>query len=405
MTNIVFLGPASAGGSRFSRHCWKKCVHLSIFVIFLSIQAGLARAELATNAPYAILMDYETGSVLLQENADSPVPPASMSKLMTTFMVFERLKEGSLSLDDTFSVSVNAWRKGGAASGSSTMFLEPNTRVRVEDLLRGIIIQSGNDACIVVAENLAASEADFADLMTRRARDLGLKNSVFKNATGWPDEGHEMSVADLARLAGIIIERFPEYYGLYSEKSFTYNGISQGNRNPLLYAFPGGDGMKTGHTSASGYGLVGSAERDGRRLIVVINGLKSAGAREEEAERLLDWGFREFDTHDFFAAGETVTEANVWLGQAATVPLVVDEAITLTLQRRDRRNLKVTAVFEGPVEAPIAEGQEIGELRFTADGKVLHSVPMHAGMAVPELGMVGRLTAAIRHILLGHAGS
>ena len=240
--------------------------------IIVSVQAH----AFDTTAKNALLMDAETGYVMLNKNADVPMPPASMSKLMTAYMIFDALKSGELSMDTEFTVSENAWRKGGAKSGSSTMFLKPNQKVKIKDLIRGIIVQSGNDACIVAAENMAGSEEIFADIMTRKAKDLGLSNASFKNATGLPQKGHEMSAADLAKLAQAIIRDFPEYYSIYSEKEFKYNGIKQGNRNPLLYGIEGADGLKTGHTEASGYGLTGSVKTaDGRRLIMVINGLKS----------------------------------------------------------------------------------------------------------------------------------
>ena len=360
-------------------------------------------AAIEVVARQAILMDMATGKVLFEKNADEPAQPASMSKLMTAYMVFERLRDGRLSLDDTFLVSETAWRKGGAKSGSSTMFLDPGKRVRVEDLLRGIIVQSGNDACIVIAEALAGSEQAFAEEMTLRGRQLGLTNSVFKNATGWPDPGHEMSVRDLAVLAKRTIEDFPEFYHYYSERNFTYNGIRQINRNPLLYKDMGADGLKTGHTNDSGYGLTGTVKRGDRRLILVVNGLPTKKARSREPKRLLEWGFREFQNYALFKAGDRVADADVWLGKEATVPLVIDKDLMITLARKARPKMKVKAVFEGPIPAPVAMGTEIARLIVTVPGEETVQVPLVAGAEVERLGLLGRLGAALKYILWGGA--
>ncbi len=360
-------------------------------------------AAIEVVARQAILMDMATGAVLFEKNADDPTSPASMSKLMTAYMVFERLRDGRLSLDDTFLVSETAWRKGGAKSGSSTMFLDPGKRVRVEDLLRGIIVQSGNDACIVIAEGLAGSEQAFAEEMTRRGRQLGLRNSVFKNATGWPDPGHEMSVRDLAVLAKRTIEDFPEFYHYYAERNFTYNGIRQINRNPLLYRDMGADGLKTGHTSASGYGLTASVTRGDRRLILVVNGLPTKKARSREPKRLFEWGFREFQNYALLKAGDVVADADVWLGKEATVPLVIDKDLMITLARKARPKMKVKAVFEGPIPAPVAMGTEIARLVVTVPGEETVQVPLVAGAEVERLGLLGRLGAALKYILWGGA--
>ncbi|MBL6946950.1 MAG: D-alanyl-D-alanine carboxypeptidase [Rhodospirillales bacterium] len=357
-----------------------------------------------TTAANAILLDLTTGAVLFEKNADALMPPASMSKLMTLYMVFSRLKEGSLSLEDSFSVSENAWRKGGAKSGSSTMFLKPNSRVKVEDLLRGIVVQSGNDACIVIAEGLASSETAFAEQMTLQARRIGLENSVFRNSTGWPDPDHVMTARELALLAKYTIVNFPEYYHYYSEKKFTYNGIRQGNRNPLLYKNIGADGLKTGHTQASGYGLTASVMRGDRRLILVVNGLPSVKMRSRESERLLEWGFREFNNYNLFAGGETVADAEVWLGQEKTVPLVVEEDLVIMLPRKARRQMKVMAKFEGPIPAPIAKGDKLATLVVSAPGVDIIEVPLVAGADVGQLGLFGRLGAALKHLLWGAAG-
>jgi len=360
-------------------------------------------AAMETIAREAILLDMNTGAILFQKDADKLMHPASMSKLMTVYMVFERLRDGRLSLDDTFLVSENAWRKGGARSGSSTMFLKPGTRVKVEDLLRGIIIQSGNDACIVVAEGLAQSEAAFAEAMTRRAHELGLEHSTFKNATGWPDPNHLMTPRDLATLAKLTIQNFPEYYHFYSEKSFTYNGIKQGNRNPLLYKDFGVDGLKTGHTEASGFGLTASAIRDGRRLILVVNGLPSKKARAREPMRLLEWAFREFDDYALFKAGETVMQGDVWLGKSPTVPLVIAKKLVITLPRKSRKDMKVTVSYQ-PIPAPVKKGTTVATLKVTAPDVDPIEVPLVAGEDVERLGVFGRLGAALKYILWGNSG-
>lgn len=357
-----------------------------------------------TSAKHAFLLDAATGAVLFEKNADLPMPPASMGKMMTVYLLFERLKDGRLSLDDTFAVSENAWRKGGSRSGGSTMFLQPRTRVRIEDLVRGMIVQSGNDACIVVAEGLASSEAAFAEIMTRRGRELGLRNSVFRNASGLPDPEQVTTARDLATLALRTIHDFPEFYRYYSETSFTYNGVRQGNRNPMLYRDSGVDGLKTGHIEESGYGLAASAKRGDRRLILVVNGLASVRARSAESERLLEWGMREFNNYALFKAGERVADAEVWLGHAKTVPLVIRSDVLVTLPRKARRDMKVVVVYDGPVPAPIAPGAQLGRVVVTAPGFERKEVALFAEDGVERLGLFGRLGTAFKSILWGTSG-
>jgi len=373
-----------------------------IFGALLSLAAALAstlpaRAQtIETPARHAILIDMETDTVLLDKASDVPMPPASMSKLMTVYMVFEALKAGRMSLDDKFLVSRKAWRKGG-----SKMFVMVNTRVSVHDLLRGIIVQSGNDACIVVAEGMAGSEEAFAEKMTAKAKELGLTNSSFKNATGWPAEGHAMSARDIATLSAHIIRDFPEYYSIFAEKDFTYGRIKQGNRNPLLYGGFGADGLKTGHTEASGFGLAASAVRNGRRLLLVLNGLENMRQRASESARLLDWGFRETATYPLFAKDEKIAQANVWLGKAASVPLVLGRALKLTMSRKARKDMVVKLSYRAPVPAPIAKGTPIGRLIVTRPGKPALELPLLAGQAVERLGPFGRLNAALQYLLWG----
>ncbi len=378
----------------------------TLFALALCTAASgaLAQSTFTTSASYAYLMDYDTGAVLLDKKGDELMAPASMSKLMTAYVVFDKLKQGQLSLDDTFTVSENAWRKGGSKSGSSTMFLDPNSTVKVGDLLKGVIIQSGNDACITLAENLAGSEDNFAAEMTIKAREIGLEKSTFKNATGWPNKEHLMTSKELAELARKIIREFPEYYPLYSEKSFKYNGINQENRNPLLYSMPDqADGMKTGHTEKSGYGLVGSAKStDGsRRLILVVNGLKTMKERGQEAKKILDWGFREFDNYTFYTKGSVVEQIPVWMGAVETVPGVVDENVVVTMKRLDYLKKKVTLIYEAPVKAPIDKGQRLGTLRISLPDGENYDFPVVAGESVGKVGYFGKLKAVFIYMLSG----
>jgi len=349
-----------------------------------------------TAAREAILIDDTTGTVLFEKNADQRMPPSSMSKMITVYMLFSRLAEGALSLDDTFPVSEKAWRKGG-----SKMFVEVGKRVRVEDLIQGIVVQSGNDAAIVAAEGMAGSEAAFVTELNTLAKRLGMTRSTFKNASGWPEEGHLTIARDLATLAHHTIHDFPQYYHYYGEKSFTYNGIRQGNRNPLLYRNAGADGLKTGHTQSGGYGLTASAVRDGRRLILVMNGLDSVRARARESERLLEYGFREFTNYTLFKAGDTVANADVWLGETATVPLVIGEDLVVTLARRARSEMTVTAVYQGPIPTPIKKGQRLATLRIVAPNTAPIERPLIAGRAVGKLAAFRRLEAAVSYLLWG----
>ena len=371
-------------------------VVLSLLAAILVAASSPGAKAYETPAHAAILVDLESGQELYAKNADLPVPPASMSKLMTVLMVFERLADGSLGLDDTLPVSEKAWRKGG-----SKMFVEVGSRVRVEDLLHGIIVQSGNDACIVVAEALGGTEEAFSEQMTRRAHELGLTNSTFKNASGWPDPGHLMSVRDLARLATIIIENHPEYYGIFAEKEFTYSGIRQYTRNPLLRRDFGVDGLKTGHTEKAGYGLTASAVREGRRLIMVLAGLEGPADRARESERLLEHGFRDFKNYQLFARGDSVDHADVWLGSTGTVPLVVQDDVWVSLTPEGRRDLEVKVVYDGPIPAPVADGSQLAQLEISAPGLEPRRVPLIAGEAVQAANMFGRMTSAIGYLIWG----
>tara|TARA_R110002073_G_scaffold91740_5_gene215675 strand:+ start:3112 stop:4245 length:1134 start_codon:yes stop_codon:yes gene_type:complete len=370
---------------------------LAVFVLGPWAQAQNFESE----ASHAVILDFETGEVLFSKGGDEAMPPASMSKLMTTLMAFEALDNGTITLDTELPVSEYAWRTGGTVSGSSTMFLEPNTRVRVGDLLQGIIVQSGNDACIVIAEGLEGSEEAFADAMTVRARELGLTNSTFANSTGWPNENHRMSAIDLAQLARIIIRDHPDYYDIYGETEYTYNGIRQFNRNPLLGVFEGTDGLKTGHTEESGYGLVASAERDGVRRIIVFNGMGSDRARANEGERMMRAAFADFDIYPLFAAGDIVGEADVFMGTSETVALRVDEDARVGLHRRDRRDMTVSIVYDGPLSAPIEEGTQVGRLVVETGDTVAREYPLVAAESVDRKGMMGRAMDALVSLLRG----
>jgi len=367
----------------------------ALFGVLLCLDAKPAIA-IETQAKQAILVDFETGAVLFEKNADESMAPSSMSKLMTIYLVFERLRDGRLSLEDKLSVSTKAWRKGG-----SKMFVKEGDRVSIEDLIRGVVVQSGNDACIVIAEGLSGDEETFAQEMTERGRELGLENSVFKNATGWPDLGHTMTSRDLTILAKRTVQDFPEFFHYYSEKNFTYNGIPQGNRNPLLYKNVGADGLKTGHTELGGFGLVASAERGGRRLLLVLNGLPSIKARSKESERLLEWGFREFNNYRLYLAGDTVAQAAVWLGDAEEVPLVIENDLVITMPKKSRRKMKVSTRFEEPISAPIRAGQESALLVVSAPGFETLEIPLVAGEGVGRLGALGRVVSALNYLIWG----
>lgn len=377
---------------------------LRSIALALMLAVGLAaQPALAfdTSAEFGILVDAETGAVLWEKGAETQMHPASMSKLMTLSMLFEALKAGTVKLDDTFPISEHAWRAGGAASGSSTMFAQVGTSIPVEILIQGIIVQSGNDACIAVAEALNGSEPEFAAAMTRRGKELGLTNSTFANSTGWPDPDQMMTSHDLARLAHHLIKDFPEYYHYFSEKEFTWNGITQHNRNPALFLDSSVDGLKTGHTEASGYGLVVSAKRGDQRLILVLNGLPSMKARSEESVRVLDWGFRSFKSYKLFAANAVVENAPVWQGTYAQVPLISTSDVTLIMTPEQRKAMQVSIVYDAPIAAPIAAGQRVGTLRIAVPEKTTQELPLVAGANVEQLGVFGRGMAALRHMIFG----
>lgn len=379
----------------------RKKLYSSVLTAGLVLAGIGSAAAIETQARTAILMDYDTGQYLYVKDHEKMVPPASMSKLMTVNMIFEKLKDGSLSLDDTFTVSERAWKLGGAASGGSTMFLKIGEKVRVEDILKGILIQSGNDACIVAAENLAGSEDDFAEMMNKRARELGLNNSSFVNSTGLPHPDQKMSVEDLAKLARHIIKEFPEFYHIFSEKYYTHNNITQGNRNPLLYSMPNADGLKTGHTEEAGFCLTASAKKGERRLIEVMTGMNSNKERSEEAERLMEWGFREFNNYNLLNKGQEIADIPVVFGNEKEVRLVVPETVKRTLKKSQAPKIKMTAVYDKPVKAPVAAGDKLGEVRIELDGQEMENVPLVADKNIEKLGFFGRIGQNLKYLLFG----
>jgi D-alanyl-D-alanine carboxypeptidase (penicillin-binding protein 5/6) len=371
-------------------------IYFSVLSFFVVQPNASTAASFDTLARQAYMIDLTTGAVLLEKDAHSKMPPASMSKLMTAYLLFERLKNGSISMEDTLPISSNASRKGG-----SKMFLRDGERVKVEDLIRGIVIQSGNDACIAIAEGLAGSEEAFAEMMNAKAKEIGLENSNFTNATGWPDPEHYMTAADLVKLAQRLFEDFPEYYHFYSERQFSFNKITQRNRNPTLGVIEGADGMKTGYTRASGYGLTASAERDERRLIMVVNGLDSSQARAAEAERLMNWGFGFFKIHELIQVGETVETAELWLGQKRTVPLVLKEDLRVTLPKSSKAKLKVVVRYEGPVKAPVYKGEKLGTLVVSAPGIETIERQLFVAETVERLGPAGRVIETLGALVSG----
>lgn len=332
----------------------------AICVIAILVGSLPAHAQMETPAKQAIMIDYDTGTVLMAKNPDERMPTSSMSKTMTMYMVFDAIKNGHLTKDSELPVSEKAWRMGG-----SKMFVDVGKQIKAEDLIRGVIVQSGNDATIVLAEGVAGTEEAFADRMNVKAQQIGMKNSHFANASGWPDPNHYSTAYDLAILATHMIRDFPDEYHYWSEKEFTYNNIHQPNRNPLLYRGIGADGIKTGHTEEGGYGLIGSGTMNGRRVILVVNGLANDSERAQESARLLEWGLKSFENIALFKAGENVGDADVVLGDTTTVPLMVEKDIAITLPVAVRNDMKIEAVYQSPLKAPVKKGQAVGTLRIT----------------------------------------
>ncbi len=375
---------------------------LIAIVAFLALAGqALAQADFDTKAKFAVLMDYESGTVIYQKDADSRLEPASMTKLMTLAVVFNELRAGRISLDDQFFVSENAWRTGGASSGGSTMFAELNSQIRVEDLIRSVIIQSGNDAAIVLAEGIAGSEGTFAVMMNELAGNLGLDGSNFTNSTGLPDPNEYSTARDLAELGRYLIREFPEFYHYFSEPEMEWNGIKQANRNSLVEMGIGVDGLKTGHTEAAGYGSVTSTAQGDRRLVAVVHGLTSMRERTEEARKLLTWGARAFERFTPYAAGQVVAYADVYGGTSPNVGLIGKGEIALYLPRGSRQCLSATVDYSAPLMPPISEGQQIAELRVFCNDQLVQSAPLYAAESVGQGDLVRRATDALKQLALG----
>jgi len=363
----------------------------SLFTIaFASAQVPIIETE----AEFAVIMDHDTGAVLYSKDGDTPMIPASMTKMMTVQVVFERLKTGEIALTDTFPTSENAWRKGGFASGGSTMGLAIGDDPTVEELIRGVVVLSGNDACIVLAEGLAGSEAAFAAEMTALAQELGLASATFKNVTGLDDDGHRISALDLARLAKIQIDQYPDMYAYYNEEAYEWRGIRQPNRNPLL-GKNGVDGLKTGHLSVSGYGLTASAERDGKRRIIVLNGLPSERARAQEADRMMRMAFTAFDTRTVSADGKILAELPVLLGSQKNVGLALSDPLTVSAHKRAFPRATTEIVYTAPLRAPISKGDELAKMVITLEGNPPVEAPLVATEDVAKLGFFGKAIAGL----------
>ena len=387
-----------------------RLARLALAIFSLTLLVGGASAQtLSTPAEHAILVDTTTNTVLFEKSADTQFPPASMSKMMTTYIAFEMIRRGEVALEETTIVLEQTWRDWRLQG--STMFLNAGQEVTIGDLLRGIIVQSGNDACVVLAEALAGSEDVYVGWMNEKAGELGMTGTLFKNSTGWPAEGQVVTARDMAILAERVIEDFPELYKMYAETSFSFGTdpqtgkpITQNNRNPILYMVDGADGLKTGHTEESGYSLTGSAIRDGRRIIMVVSGLESSGARSRESQRLIEYAFRNFKILKLFEAGQVIEEADVWLGDAGQVVLTVAEDINVTMSRNQRRKMTVTLAYDGPIPAPIKKGTPLATVRISVPDREDLVVPLVAASDVGEKRGFGRIGAALMHLIFGSRG-
>ncbi len=360
-----------------------------------------ANAEILTPAAHAMIYDYDAGETLFCKACEEPMPPSSMSKLMTVELLFQRLKDGRVKPETTLHVSETAWRQG-QKDNESKMWVALNSDVSVDDLLKGIIVQSGGDACVVVAEALGGSEAGFADMENARAKELGLTHSHFVNSSGLPDPGQYMSAEDLVKLSAHIIKDYPDHYAYFALKDFTWSKIHQDNRNTLVNENIGVDGLKTGHTDAGGYGIIASAVRDGRRLIIVINGMTSERARINEARRLLDIGYREFKDYKLFAPTDVIAEANIWGGDKSKVGLKVAQPLNVLIPVDSRRDMKVTLKYDMPLKAPIAAGQQVGTLTITVPGKPDKVVPAVAADAVQSTGIFDHMMMGLQMLVFGN---
>ena len=353
------------------------------------------------DAPTAILIEATSGSVLFEKNADELRAPSSMMKLMTVETIFRAIKQGDLKPTDEYHVSENAWRKGGAPSGTSTMFAAIHSKIAIDDLLHGAIIPSGNDACIVLAEGMAGSERAFADMLTKRARELGMAKSTFANSNGLPDPGNKMTVRELSILARYVIQTYPEFYKLFGEKEFTWNKIRQQNRNPLLNSLEGADGLKTGYTKEGGYGMVGSAVQNGMRLIVVVNGLEDPDDRATEAKKMLEWGYRNFESRPLFAAQQPIGYAKVFGGDSRSVKLVSPKTVEVMVQKNGTDKLIARVVYNGPVRAPVEAGQQIGVVRVWRGANIAMETPVYAAESVGVGSTMRRAIDGASELVIG----
>jgi D-alanyl-D-alanine carboxypeptidase (penicillin-binding protein 5/6) len=353
------------------------------------------------DAPTAILIEASSGSVLFEKNADELRAPSSMMKLMTAEVVFHAVTQGDVKLTDEYRVSEYAWRKGGAPAGGSTMFAAIHSKISVDDLLHGALIQSGNDACIVLAEGIAGSEGSFAEMMTKRARELGLTRSTFANSNGLPDPGNKMTVRELAKLARYVIQTYPDFYKLFGEREFTWNKIRQQNRNPLLTSLDGADGLKTGYTKEGGYGMVGSAVQNGIRLIVVINGLEDPEDRASEAKKMLEWGFRNFEARTLFAADQPVGYAKVFGGESRSVKLASREPIKVMVQKNGTEKLIARVIYNGPVRAPVESGQQVGVVKVWRGANIAVEAPVYTAEAISKGSTMRRAIDGASELVIG----
>lgn len=373
----------------------------SAVALSLAIMSAAKAQTFETKALQAFVIDQETDTLLFTKDPDKLFPPASLAKMMTMEVVFHAIKSGKLSLDDEFRVSENAWRTGGAPSRTSTMFAELGSSIRLEDLIQGVIVQSANDGCIIIAEGMAGSEEGFAQLMNERARELGLTRSIFKNATGLPAEGQFVTARELVQLAEHLWREYPEFYKFYSQREFTWNKILQRNRNPLLAMGVGADGLKTGFTEESGYAIVGSAERNGRRVFLALSGMESDRQRADEARRVLDWSMRAFERQEIFAAGEIVGEAKTYGGEKGGVKLRADGPIGVLIPTGNRDRLIARIVYDGPVMAPVEEGTPIGNLRVWVGDKLTQETPLFAAESISVGAIHQRALDAVEELAIG----
>ena len=364
---------------------------LSISLIFFTFNSNAIESIAKT----ALLIDLSTGEVLLDKNSEERTYPSSMTKIMTALMAFEKIKDGTLSMDQEFLISKKAWKMGG-----SKMFIEVDKKVKVSDLLLGVVVQSGNDASIAIAEGISGSEETFAIEMNNLAKRIGLTNTNFVNSSGWPNDNHYTTAKDLAKIAEYTLNEHPELYEMYAITEFTYSGIKQDNRNPLLYSFDGADGFKTGHTQAAGYGLVGSAKRGDRRLLLVLNGLETSRSRAQESLRLMDWGFNNFQLVDFYKQGEIVIEASTWLGKQEKVKLSSQQDISVSIPKTHISDMKVEVLVEEPIPTPISINDQVGLVQISyADKKLQY--PLLASENIEQKGFFSRITSALYYLVLG----